>query len=111
VNVAPQNLAKAMKSTREVIEQFAREGVNDAEVEAQKSFFAGNYQVNLGSNAGIAAALVQAEKFGYGPRYLDEYPNRIRAVTTAQANAALKKYFFADKLHVVVAGDLEKLPE
>ncbi len=111
VNVAPQNLAKAMKSTREVIEQFAREGVNDTELEAQKSFFAGNYQVNLGSNAGIAAALVTAEKFGHGPRYLDEYPARIRAVTTAQANAALKKYFFVDRLNVIVAGDLEKLPD
>jgi zinc protease len=111
VNVAPQNLAKAMKSTGEVIEQFAREGASDAEVEAQKSFFAGNYQVNLGSNAGIAAALVTAEKFGFGPRYLDEYPARIRAVTTAQANAAMKKYFHADRLNVIVAGDLDQLPD
>lgn len=111
VNVAPQNLAKAMKSTREVIEQYVREGATDVEVEAQKSFFAGNYQVNLGSNAGIALALVTAEKFGFGPRYLDEYPARIRAVTTAQANAAMKKYFHADKLNVIVAGDLDKLPE
>ena len=111
VNVAPQNLAKAMKSAREVIDQYVREGATDAEVEAQKSFFAGNYQVNLGSNAGIANALVQAEKLGFGPRYLDEYPGRIRAVTTAQANAAMKKYFAADRLNVIVAGDLDKVPE
>lgn len=111
VNVAPQNLAKAMKSTREVIDLYAREGANDAEVEAQKSFFAGNYQVNLGSNAGIATALVTAEKFGFGPRYLDEYPARIRAVTAAQANAAMRKYFRADRLHAIVAGDLDKLPD
>ncbi|HEX8616456.1 MAG TPA: insulinase family protein, partial [Thermoanaerobaculia bacterium] len=57
VNVAPQNLAKALRSTREEIETFGREGVTDAEVEAQKSFFAGNYKVGLGSNAGIASAL------------------------------------------------------
>ncbi len=111
VNVAPQNLAKAMKSTGEVIEQFAREGANEAEIEAQKSFFAGNYQVNLGSNAGIASALVTAEKFGFGPRYLDEYPARIKAVSAAQASAAMKKYFRADRLHVIVAGDIDKLPE
>ncbi|HUP58870.1 MAG TPA: pitrilysin family protein [Thermoanaerobaculia bacterium] len=111
VNVAPQNLAKAMKSTTEEIVKFGREGVTDAEAEAQKSFFAGNYQVGLGSNAGIANALVIAEKFGYGPRYLDEFPARIKAVTTAQVNAAMRKYYFPDKLHVIVAGDLEKLPE
>ncbi len=109
VNVAPQNLAKAMASTRDEIEKFAREGVTDAEVEAQKSFFAGNYQVGLGTNTGIASALVTAEKFGFGPKYLDEFPARIRAVTRDQVNAATKKHFFADKLHVIVAGDLDKL--
>lgn len=111
VNVAPQNLAKAMKSTTEEIVKFGREGVTDAEVEAQKSFFAGNYQVGLGSNAGIANALVQAEKFGFGPKYLDEFPARIKAVTREQVNAATRKHFFPDKLHVIVAGDLDELPD
>jgi zinc protease len=111
VNVAPQNLAKAMKSTREEIDKFAKEGITDAEVEAQKSFFAGNYQVGLGSNAGVAQALVTAEKYGFGPRYLDEFPQRIRAVTKEQVNAAMRKHFAHDKLHLIVAGDLEKLPE
>lgn len=111
VNVAPQNLVKAMRSTREELEKYAREGATAEEIEAQKSFFAGNYQVGLGSNAGIAAALVTAEKLGFGPRYLDEYPQRIKAVTLEQANAAMKKYFFADRLNVIVAGDIDKLPE
>lgn len=111
VNVAPQNLAKAMQSTREELEKYARDGATDAEVAAQKSFFAGNYQVALGSNAGIAAALATAEKFGLGPQYLDEFPVRINAVTTAQANAARRKHFFPDRLHVIVAGDLETVPK
>jgi zinc protease len=111
VNVAPQNLKKAMQSTMEEIVKFGREGVTDEEVAAQKSFFAGNYQVGLGSNAGVAGALVTAEKFGYGPKYLDEFPARIRAVTKEQVNAASRKHFFPDKLHVIVAGDLETLPE
>ena len=111
VNVAPQNMAHAMKSTREEIDKYAREGATDAEVEVQKSFFAGNFQVGLGSNAGIAAALATAEKFGYGPAYLDEYPRRISAVTTAQANAAMRRHFFADRLHVIVSGDLDKLSD
>ena len=111
VNVAPQNVAKALHSTLDEIAKYAREGATDAEVAVQKSFFAGNYQVNLGSNAGVAAALVNAEKFGLGPRYLDEFPARIRAVTTAQANAALRKHFAPDKLHVIIAGDLDRVPD
>ena len=111
VNVAPQNLAKAMKSTMEEIRKFAREGVTAEEVAIQKDFFAGNFQVGLGTNAGVANALVTGEKFGFGPKYLDDYPRRIRAVTLAEVNEAVKKRFYPDRLHTIVAGDLERLPE
>ena len=82
VNVAPQNVAKALKSTREEIDKYAREGAAGDEVALQKTFFAGNYRVNLGSNGGIADALVAAERHGFGPSYLDDYPKRIAAVNT-----------------------------
>ena len=111
VNVAPQNLAKAMRSTRDELEKFAREGITDAEVEVQKSYFAGYFQVQLGSNAGIANALVNAERYGFGPSYLDTYPARMRAVTTAQANAAMRRHFVPDRLNLIVAGDLDNLPD
>ncbi|MBC5766994.1 M16 family metallopeptidase [Ramlibacter albus] len=111
VNLAPQNLAAALKSTREEIDRYVREGATEDEVRAQKDFFAGNFQVNLGSNAGIAGALVFAERYGFGPSYLDEYPRRMQAVTREQANAAMKRYFPAGKLHLVVAGDVPQLPD
>jgi len=111
VNVAPSNLSKAMKSTREEIDKFVREGITEEEVAAQKSFFAGNYQVGLGSNGGVASALVTAEKFGYGPQYLDEFPARIRKVTRAEANAAIEKHLYPLRLNLIIAGDLQTVPE
>ena len=111
VNVAPPNLTKALKSTREEIDRFCREGVTEAEVQEQKSSFAGNYQVRLGTNAGMASALSTAEKWGVGPAYLDEFPKRIGKVTRDEVNAAIKAHLAPDRLHLVVAGDLEKPPE
>jgi zinc protease len=110
VNVAPQNMAKALKSTREVVATFAKEGITPEEVEVQKNFFAGNYQVALGTNAGVASALVTAEKFAYGPSYLDDFPTRMRRVTKEQVDAAIRAHLAPSKLHLVVAGDLETLP-
>ncbi len=110
VNVAPQNLAKALASTDDEIAKYAREGANDAEIGLAKSFFAGNYQVGLGSNSGVAAALVTAEKFGYGPRYLDEYPERIRRVTKDEVNRVIRARLLPDRLHLVVAGDIDTPP-
>jgi zinc protease len=111
VAVAPANLNRAMASTLDEVQKYVREGITPEELESQKSFFAGNYRVRLGSNAGVAGALLTAEKFGYGPEYLDQFPERIKRVTLEETNAAIKKYLHPDKLHVVVAGDLEKIPE
>jgi len=111
VNVAPSNLSKAMKSTREEIDKFVREGITEEEVAAQKNFFAGNYQVGLGSNGGVASALVTAEKFGYGPPYLDEFPARIRKVTRTDVNAAIAKHLYPGRLNLIIAGDLQTIPD
>jgi zinc protease len=111
VAVAPSNLGKAMKSTREVIEGYCKDGITDDEVAIQKSFFAGNYQVALATNAGMATALVTAEKYGYGPSYLDEFPDRVRRVTREQVNAAIRAHLDPAKLCIIVAGDLDKFPE
>jgi zinc protease len=110
VNVAPQNLEKALKSTNEEIVKYAREGANDDEIALAKDFFAGNYQVGLGSNTGVATALVTAEKFGYGPSYLDEYPKRIRRVTKEEVERVIKARLLPERLHLVVAGDIQEPP-
>ena len=111
VAVAPKNTVQAMRSTKEEIDRYRREGITDAEVNAQKSFFAGNYQVRLGTNAGVASALSFAEKYGFGPKYLDEFPARVRAVTKDQANKVIRERLIPEKLHLVVAGDFDKIPE
>jgi len=109
--VAPQNAAKAIRSSREVVEQYARDGITAAEVESQKSFFAGNFQVRLGTNAGVATQLTYAEKFGFGAKYLDDYPARFRAVTREQVNEAIRKHIHPDKMILVVAGDHKEVPK
>ena len=111
VAVAPKNVVQAMRSTREEIERYQREGITDDEVLVQKNFFAGNYQVRLGTNAGVAFSLSYAEKYGYGPKYLDEFPARVRAVTKDQVNKVIRERLHPEKLHLVVAGDFEKIPE
>jgi zinc protease len=111
VAVAPKNVVQAMRSTREEIERYRREGITDEEVEVQKSFFAGNYQVRLGTNAGVASSLSYAEKYGYGPKYLDEFPSRVRAVTKDQVNKVIRERLHPEQLHLVVAGDFEKIPD
>ena len=111
IRLAPQNLPKAMQSAREVMNEYAQNGPTDAEIESQKSFFAGNFQVQLGTNAGVASALATAEKYGFGPSYLDDYPERVRAVTREQVMAAMRKHMHPDRAVVIASGDVEAMPE
>ena len=90
---------------------YAKEGITQQELDVQKSFFAGNFQVRLATNDGVASALLVAERYGFGPAYLDEYPGRIRAVTREQVNAAIRAHLKPDRLHLVVAGALDRLPD
>ena len=71
VYVAPQNLAKACSPRARKSKSTRDEGATDAEVEVQKSFFAGNYRSNLGSNGGIADALVAPNGRATARRYLE----------------------------------------
>ncbi len=109
--VAPQNAAKAIASSRDVVAHYVRDGITPEEVETQKSFFAGNFQVRLGTNAGVATQLTYAEKYGFGPSYLDDYPARFRAVTRDEVNAAIRKHIHPDRATLVVAGDLKEVPK
>ena len=111
IKLAPQNLGKAMQSAREVMNEYAKDGPTLAEVESQKNFFAGNYQVQLASNTGIANALVTAEKFGFGAGYLDAYPARMRSLTREQVITAMRAHLRPESASVIVAGDVESLPE
>ena len=110
VAVAPQNLKKAMASGLDEIQKFCRDGVTEPEVKAQQGFFAGNFEVRLATDTGMAQALAQAEKFGYGPGFLDRYPAEVKAVTLAQVNEAIRRHFDLSKLSLIVAGDLDSIP-
>ncbi len=111
VAVAPKNLAKALRSTREEIDRYCKEGITEEEVATQRRFFAGNYRVRLSTNAGIAFALTSAEKYGYGPAYLDQFPVKVGSVTREQVNQVIQTRLRPDKLHLVVAGDLDTIPD
>ena len=107
VSVNPGNVERALESAMRVLREYVREGIRPDELEDEKSSATGAFKVSLSTNAGLAAALWNAEFYRLGLDYVEHYPELVRAVTVEEVNAAIRKYFRPDHLTVVIAGDVD----
>jgi zinc protease len=107
VSVNPSNVERALASALAVLRDYVEHGIRPEELDDEKSAATGAFKVSLSTNAGLAAALWNAEFYRLGLDYIDRYPELIRAVTVEEVNAAIRKYFRPDHLTVVIAGDIE----
>jgi zinc protease len=79
-------------------------GLTDKELTEEKSSRAGRFQVDLGSNAGIAQALDAAIYYGFGVSYLDEFPAKVAAIRKDEAEAAFARRVRPEAFTIVSAG-------
>ncbi|HYY98656.1 MAG TPA: pitrilysin family protein, partial [Pyrinomonadaceae bacterium] len=107
VSVNPQNVERAIESSLRVLREYVEQGIRPEELEDEKGSAVGSFKVSLSTNAGLAAALWNAEFYRLGLDYVERYPQLIRAVTAEEVNAAIRKYFRPDHLTVVIAGDFD----
>ncbi len=105
VSVNPQNVEQAINSALQVLRDYVAHGIRGDELQDEKSAAIGSFKVALSTNAGLAEALWNAEFYRLGADYVDRYPQFIEAVTLAEVNAAIGKYFRPEHLTIVIAGD------
>ncbi|MER3429027.1 MAG: hypothetical protein C4334_13245 [Pyrinomonas sp.] len=107
LSVSPENLERAISSTLGVLRDYFEHGLKPEELADEKSSASGSFKVSLSTNSGLAEAIWEAEFYGLGLDYLDQYDQLIRAVTLDEANAAIRRYFGWEDMAIVLAGDLE----
>ena len=78
--------------------------MTDKELAEEKSSRIGRFKVDLGSSSGIASALDAAIYYGFGVSYLDEFPQKVAAITREEANAAFARRVRGEAFTVVSAG-------
>jgi zinc protease len=105
VTVQPSNAEQAIASTLDELRRALEDGVTDDEVDAYVSNFIGTFKVGLATNAGMVGRLVDAEFYGLGPGYLDDFGGIVSAVTRDDVNAALRRHVHLDRLTTVIAGE------
>ncbi len=105
---APENRERLAKALSEEIANAVKNGFTDAEVALAKSSLLKRRQLQRTQDATLAAQLVQQAYRGRTFAFAGKIDAAIAAVTTADVNAALRKYVNPGAFALVYAGDFAK---
>ena len=101
---APENVKKVIKLISKEIKRYIRQPVSAEELSDSQAHFIGSLPISLESNSGVAAALLNLERYQLGLDYYRHYPDLVRIVTPDQILEVSRRYLASGNLAVAVAG-------
>jgi zinc protease len=107
--VAPQNTARFEQAVREELDRLLEDGLSDKEVEDARNGMLQERLLNRSSDGTIASAWTAYLELGRTfTSFSLAFEDRIRALTAAEVNAAIRRLIDPSKMTVVIAGDKAK---
>jgi len=79
--------------------------VGDDELTDARNYMSGVFSLGLATQSGLAGQLVNLYLNGLPEDYLETYREKIRGLTSAEVQAAARKYFDSANAQIVVVGD------
>jgi len=102
--VNPGNVRKASDLIVKELERFVKNGVTKEELADSQANFIGRLPLSFESNAGVATALLNMERYELGLDYYRLYDGIVQAITREQVVAVARKYIDTERLAIAVAG-------
>jgi predicted Zn-dependent peptidase len=101
---------KAIDLALTVLKRLHAQGITAEQLASAKAYLKGTYPPQHVQTADqIATTLGEMELFGLGRDEVDQYFQRIDAVTVAQANEVVQKYYRTDNLTFVLLGNAAQI--
>ncbi|MDM7326973.1 MAG: insulinase family protein, partial [Thermosynechococcus sp. Uc] len=104
LQTAPEDTAKAIQATLQLLREARRQGLTTAELEAAKRSLSNTYLVELANVDVLARTLLGNASVELPPEELQAFGDRLQAVTLEQVNQALQELIDPDHLVIVTAG-------
>lgn len=108
---SPQAIDQVIDLLIAEVRRFVSEPVSEAELADVQSLLIGSLPLSLESNAGVAGALLNLERYQLGLNYYREYPEMIRAISPEDILTVARKYLDPDRLGIGIAGTTAQQPE
>lgn len=107
---APSLLEKGLASTTRQLDAWRKDGVTTEELARAKTRAAGSYLVGLATTTGLASTILTMLNSGLPLEFVDEYPQRINALTLDQVNGAIRRHIDPSRMALVKAGTVDNAP-
>lgn len=91
------------------VAKMKAKGPTAAEVSTVQRYIAGLFPARLETNDGVAGALADMRLFGLPSDWVDQYRERVAAVTVPEATAAAQRHLFDGERVTVLVGNAEEL--
>jgi zinc protease len=104
--VAPENLEPVIALIMQELRRFVCETVQPEELADSQANYIGRLPLSLESNAGVAGALLNLERFQLGLDYYQRYAGLVEAVTPDEILETARHYLDLQRLVIVSAGTM-----
>jgi len=102
--VSPANVKKAGDLIIKELKRFVKSGISKEELADSQANYIGRLPLSLESNGGVAAALINIERYSLGLDYYRRYPELVKSVTRAEVLEVARKYIDPERLAIATAG-------
>jgi zinc protease len=109
VSTRNEKAGEAISVVKDVLQQMAKEGPTQSELDNAKTFLTGSYALRFDSNGKIAGQLLGIQQQGLGIDYINTRNAKITAVTLDQVKAQAKRLIDSSSLIVTAVGKPEGL--
>ncbi len=99
---------EAIKLARATLREFVDKGISEKELKAAKDNIVGGFPLRIDSNKKILDYLSLIGFYGLPLNYLDEFTDKVNAVTTSQVHDAFKRRIHPDAMATVIVGAPEE---
>jgi zinc protease len=109
LQTAPTDVIASLKLLVKQLQKIAHERVTPYELNIAKAGLAARFYAAIETSNGRLHYVLDRYIAGRPPSFLNDYVQRINAVTVAGVNAAAKQYLGLTKSIIVVAGDIDEI--
>lgn len=102
--VNPAAVDQAIELIRAEIRRFREELVSDQELADAKAYMTGVLPLQMESNEGVAAFIMESHMYRLGDDFITRFPEIINAVTKAEILVAAQKYLSDEVYALSIAG-------